>query len=278
MLLQLKKADRVRLREQYECRMHPLFLVCDAVFTPRAAHLNGVDIGTEEVFCAIVFLLEKLLSADDILQQDIDSLWTQSYTDIRKIKLDASEHDKFQITHTIFAIVRKLLCHHWDSYYSVTLFDMLTQTIEKESYNADKGEIEKFKKQLFEFSDELNSWINSYNSGDDFLSKETEEVLKGKRMFASAVTYLQKADAIIKLIHEYMEGKTKPKDVMMPIRAAMDAGVIRRPTDEEFNNEFGENKVKGKSSFNDYTNPDKTPYTGADFDAMKAGFRKIAEE
>jgi len=58
----------------------------------------------------------------------------------------------------------------------------------------------------------------------------------------------------------------------------MDAGVIRRPTWEEFVQDFGAYRLKSKSSFSDYTNPDKEPYTGADFLAMKEKFRKLMVE
>ena len=56
--------------------------------------------------------------------------------------------------------------------------------------------------------------------------------------FTSAVIDTSKAVEVIILLRQLMEGKTKPKDVLMPVRAAMDAGVIRRPTWEEFCQEF----------------------------------------
>ena len=87
-----------------------------------------------------------------------------------------------------------------------------------------------------------------------------------------------RADAVTVLLRQLMEGKQKPKDVLMPVRAAMDAGVIRRPTWEEFVQEFGAYRLKSKSSFSDYTNPDKSPYTGADFEAMKSQFRQLMAE
>ena len=87
-----------------------------------------------------------------------------------------------------------------------------------------------------------------------------------------------RADAVTLLLRQLMEGKQKPKDVLMPVRAAMDAGAIRRPTWEEFGLEFGAGRVKNKSSFSDYTNPDKQPYTGADFLAMKEKFRQLMVE
>ena len=96
--------------------------------------------------------------------------------------------------------------------------------------------------------------------------------------FTPAVIDTTKAVAVIALLRQLMEGKTKPKDVLMPVRAAMDAGVIRRPTWEEFCQEFGSYRLKSKTSFSDYTNPDKSPYTGADFQMMKEKFRQLMSD
>ena len=104
-------------------------------------------------------------------------------------------------------------------------------------------------------------------------SPAKEEVCK--RGFASAAVHLEKVDAIVGLICRLMEGKTKPKDVMMPVRAAMEAGVIRRPTWEEFCSEFGKDRIKSKASFSDYTNPENKPYDGADFETMKEAFQAL---
>ena len=96
-----------------------------------------------------------------------------------------------------------------------------------------------------------------------------------KTSFAAAVTNASKAEAIIIMLRQLMEGKTKPKDVMMPVRAAIEAGAIRRPTWEEFCAEFGKNRVRQKSSFSNYTNPDNNPYMGADFELLKEQFREL---
>ena len=96
--------------------------------------------------------------------------------------------------------------------------------------------------------------------------------------FTSAVIDTAKADAVIALLRQLMEGKTKPKDVLMPVRAAKEAGVIRRPTWEEFCQEFESYRLKSKTSFSDYTNPDNKPYTGADFQMMKEKFRQLMSD
>ena len=98
------------------------------------------------------------------------------------------------------------------------------------------------------------------------------------RTFASTVVDASKAHEVIMLLRQLMEGKTKPKDVLMPVRAAMEAGVIRRPTWEEFCQEFGSHRLKSKTSFSDYTNPDNKPYAGADFEMMKDKFRRLLTE
>ena len=102
---------------------------------------------------------------------------------------------------------------------------------------------------------------------------DAEEVRKSA--FAAAVINAAQVDNVVTMLSRLMEGKTKPKDVLMPVRSAMEAGVIRRPTWEEFCSEFGKDKIKSKASFSDYTNPENTPYDGADFELMKDMFRVI---
>lgn len=108
--------------------------------------------------------------------------------------------------------------------------------------------------------------------------KHPESSLNSISPFTPAVIDTTKAEAVIALLRQLMEGKTKPKDVLMPVRAAMDAGNIRRPTWEEFCQEFGPWRLKSKTSFSDYTNPDNSPYTGADFQMMKEKFRQLMSE
>lgn len=110
---------------------------------------------------------------------------------------------------------------------------------------------------------------------DDY---EQNHLQQTELQVAPIVTDVNKTPAVMELLHQLMEGKTKPKDVLMPVRAAMDAGVIRRPTWEEFCQEFGSWRLKSKTSFRDYTNPGNIPYTGADFQMMKEKFRLLMSE
>ena len=178
MLSKLEEKETTLVRNHYNTSGNPLFLALDEVFTKRAAYLEGLDIGVEEVFLAVARLLDKLFNTE-VSQQDVDKLWTELFNDIRKIKIDATKHDKQQVTHTIFAIVRKLLCHHWKSLYCDTLYDMLGETIKREMRNSDNDELAQFEEGLFEHSEALSEWINNVYEGN--LGAEIEVILKGNK-------------------------------------------------------------------------------------------------
>ena len=94
--------------------------------------------------------------------------------------------------------------------------------------------------------------------------------------FSALVTNPLRTDAILKKLHELVERPGKPKTIIMPIRAAMDAGAISRPTWEQFCTEFGANRVKSKSSLTDYTNENYN-FVGNDFESMKATFCSLMQ-
>lgn len=83
------------------------------------------------------------------------------------------------------------------------------------------------------------------------------------------------APVIMKRITDLVKGKISPKDKMMPIRAAQDAGVIRRPTYSEIKTVFG-NDFVANSSFHNYTNPLEEPYAqDSSFKILKEEFEKL---
>ena len=85
------------------------------------------------------------------------------------------------------------------------------------------------------------------------------------------------SDMVLAKIQKYQSGKKKPKDVAMPVRAAMDAGVIRRPTYDEYCGIEGMAKI-GKSSLSEYTNPDNEPYTDEAYRATLKDFETFKSE
>ena len=101
------------------------------------------------------------------------------------------------------------------------------------------------------------------------------ELYKKKRKqepadFRNAIKYSAKVDQIIAVLKQMMEGKTQARDIIRPIRAAMDVGLIRRPTFREFIETFQPEVHIAKSTFSDYTNPDNAPFMGDDlYDNIK---------
>ena len=84
-------------------------------------------------------------------------------------------------------------------------------------------------------------------------------------------------DAIISKIHSYLEGKTpsQARDVMKPLRAAQDAGVIRRITYEEMKTAFPKYCPISKSSVSKYTKEDEMPYIDQAFKDMVVDFKAM---
>ena len=72
----------------------------------------------------------------------------------------------------------------------------------------------------------------------------------------SFVVVADKCETILNLLQSYMTGKTMPKEIMMPVRAAMDAGVITKPKQKEFSKVFPGFCPSNRSSFNDYIKVD----------------------
>lgn len=179
-------SDEERQAVQSLFGQHPVYAACYAAFNPRSAHLENVNFEAEDVFCAVAALLDELFQVSEPTQLYVDSLWTELYKDIRKSKSDATAHDKQQVAHTVFAIVRKLMCHKAELRYSDTLFDMLGCTIQKETDDADKREFQLFQERLREFSGDLDAWVNHEYGGrlSDEIQEEMSKVIpkeqKGK--------------------------------------------------------------------------------------------------
>ena len=133
-------------------------------------------------------------------------------------------------------------------------------------------EIERFFGMLDEISiltDLLNGHGKDY--GIDF---PTDGNLNSVRLMQEWISNkVSNPQALVRAIKEQMAGKEKPKTIVAPIRAAIDAGVMTRPTYEAAAEAFGFGEKVSKSSFNDYTNPCNKPYEDAAFEDLKAYFK-----
>lgn len=177
----LSKTERQRLEDRFACEYYvdPLFAVCLNVFGERAAKLEGVKADYEDIFRQVVWVLYFItIDIEPITQRDVDDLWTGILMQVREWP-NATVNDHKMIADTVFRIVRKLLCHHWDTYNSDVIYDMFNNTIERESADGDMEEIQRFQKRLSEHSEQLNDWIN--NVYDVHLYDEVEAVIKGQK-------------------------------------------------------------------------------------------------
>ena len=156
----LSQPERQKVREAWSD--HPLFIVCDTAFYDREVHFDAAEITSEDIFYATATILDELKSSDELRQKDIKKLWQKLYKVIREAKPDATEHDKRQVAHTVFAIARKALCHHWRTLYRETYFEMLGKTIDDETKTADTEEKDSFVEQLIRDSSALADWITDY--------------------------------------------------------------------------------------------------------------------
>lgn len=118
--------------------------------------------------------------------------------------------------------------------------------------------------------------------GKNYIEKlmhiKTEDTLKNTTGFRSAIIAEEYADEITTLLHKYMKGKSLPKDIMRPVRAAIDAGVLRPLSYYEFEQEFGNILGNSRSSLNKYINKEYIGFKKDSlFEIMKQNFIRIIE-
>ena len=137
----------------------------------------------------------------------------------------------------------------------------------------------------------LNSTINFQDRRENIQINEQDMQPSSRSPQPSAAVLYpfmkckDKAEEVIGLLRRYMDGKNrnKPKDIMMPVRAALDARVIRKPTYTEFKAAFPEFVPRAKSSFDDYLKIEKFenqhPYYGVGaFLDMVSEFEQLKKE
>lgn len=83
-------------------------------------------------------------------------------------------------------------------------------------------------------------------------------------------TFREKAFMLISKLQELTHNRNSAKLIVMPTRAAIDLGVLHRPTYEQFLAAFNlDPKLVSKSSYNNYTNTESYEYYGEDYKAVK---------
>lgn len=145
------------------------------------------------------------------------------------------------------------------------LGDKKTFYIEAKRIGIDEDQWKYYFKSVCRF-EEYKHWIEEL--------EHPEITQKGLKKY---VIKPEIADAVVNRITGLIGYEEKPKNIMRPIRAAMDAGVLHRPSWDAFTYEYGEDKIKSSTSFNDYTNPDKQPYYGESYQTLVDDFKTYLE-
>ena len=114
------------------------------------------------------------------------------------------------------------------------------------------------------YTEVMNFCSNNFNSEEPITPITCEFIIDAN-----------KTEEILEKIRKYTKGKSNPRDIMMPIRAAIDAGVINRPTFVQLQQVFRDFCPKSKSSVSNYTNPDIQPYFGEAYRIMIEDFKSI---
>lgn len=111
-------------------------------------------------------------------------------------------------------------------------------------------------------------------SSDNMMEDENCDTLQ-RGNSCSFIIRSEQSEKVVAYIRELMVGKTTPKDILKPLRAAQDAGAIRRPSWGDYMNAFPDSGVKYKSSLTKYTDPAAQPYKDDNsFSEMLEDFKK----
>lgn len=120
---------------------------------------------------------------------------------------------------------------------------------------------------------QLRELIKSDRFGKDEIIKDIERI----NLNFPFIIKNDLAEKIVDKLQSLIKGKKSPKDKMMPIRAAQDAGAIRRPHYSEIKKAFGDDFISN-SSYHNYTDPEKMPFTkNNSFILMVNEFKKLIE-
>ena len=206
---------------------------------------------------------------------------------VNKDKLALKLTDKSIITDAFIRECAKLRrCSHWEGdrfvidyhllrKYLFCEFGKLTceQHIKMYEYDIQMKQIHEDIKRLEEEEMCVEGGIEEIE--EEMKEKEEKPIAKGLTGLRAFVVKQEIAELVIAKITELVNMESKPKNIIRPIRAAMDAGVLYRPSWEAFIEEFGRNKVRSKSSLNDYTNPEIEPYTGKSYKTLVDVFKQF---
>lgn len=87
------------------------------------------------------------------------------------------------------------------------------------------------------------------------MARIDEKAVLAARLFTSTLVDSRKASMVISLLYELTKGRKTVKTILCALRAAMDAGVMERPSYSNFIKVFGCEDIITKKMYSDYTKP-----------------------
>ena len=100
-----------------------------------------------------------------------------------------------------------------------------------------------------------------------------ENAILATKLFTSSLVDPRKAAMVCNVLYELTKGKTNRKALMCALRAAIDAGVIVRPSYNDFVEVFGCGDILSKEQYSQYTSPKYKGYMN--YELYKSALRKF---
>lgn len=107
-----------------------------------------------------------------------------------------------------------------------------------------------------------HGWFSKLVKNDLNVIKEVElfisamKYIEGETDFRSCILYEERTDEILNILHLKIDHKVKAQAIMSVIKAAIDAGMIRKPEYDSFVEEFKIGEIVAFSTFKGYTKRD----------------------
>ena len=291
------RSETTKVESKYHDNALLLSLRAPALEYAVNAHEFSLTIG--ELFYNSIYSIDQIKSIEGKQERlaYCSALWDEVYEYILNLADGNEDEQKDAASLTVITVAQCLYAADKLKYYD----EIMALYTASEKRNKGKGQqmLVSLKPLVDErVNAEVRTWLSEYIISNVFISDDIEDDVHGMRNHLSKETEKKKVnvkfkgesctpypfvtissltDAIVTKILSYLQGKSpsQAKDVMKPIRAAQDAGVIRRITFEEMKTAFPEYCPKSKSSVSYYTKEDETPYTEQAFEDMVEEFQKL---
>jgi hypothetical protein len=103
-----------------------------------------------------------------------------------------------------------------------------------------------------------------------------DNAILASKLFTSTLVDLRKATMVIDLLYELTKGRKTAKTILCPLRAAIDAGVMDKPSYKDFIKVFGCKDIVSKSKYSEFLNPKYNGYKNVGFyRSAKVKFLKL---